>query len=66
LRETLRTVPIPLQNEDWDVVLDLQQVFTTCYDSGAYALDIDYHRPADPPLTPEDAAWAVGLLNPAE
>jgi hypothetical protein len=66
VREPLPTIPIPLRGDDPDVLLDLQHVFTTCYHSGAYALDLDYSAPPEPPLSPEDAGWAAGLLHPAE
>jgi len=63
LRQPLPRVAVPLGGEDPDVVLDLQAVITRCYDAGAYARTLDYRRDPDPPLTPEDAAWADALLR---
>jgi hypothetical protein len=32
------------------------------YERGRYYLAIDYSRPAEPPLSQEDAEWAKALL----
>lgn len=63
VRDPLPAVPIPLRGDEPDVVLDLQKVFTTCYDTGAYALDLDYSRPPEHALSPDDAQWAAQLLT---
>jgi hypothetical protein len=63
VREPLRPIPIPLRPEDDDVALDLPGVFTRAYDVGAYAVIVDYTQEPDPPLSPEDAAWADELLR---
>lgn len=62
LRERLPVVPIPLRATDRDVALDLQQLVDTCYERGRYA-SLDYRRPLNPPLAPEDAAWMEELLR---
>jgi hypothetical protein len=61
LRERLPVVNVPLRETDPDVALDLQLLIEKCYENGAYD-DLDYGREPDPPLEPEDAAWADALL----
>jgi Protein of unknown function (DUF4058) len=72
LRQRLPKIAIPLSPGDDPVVLDLQAVFERCYDAGPYARLSPYvGRTPEPPLSPEDAAWATqrlrerGLLPPA-
>ena len=63
LQQRLPRMHIPLREPDPDVGLDLQQVFTQCYDNGGYADLIDYRRPHSATLSPEEAAWLDGLLK---
>lgn len=63
VRQRLPRVRIPLRPPDADVVLDLPRLFTRCYDNGDYRAWIDYRAEPDPPLEPEDAAWADELLR---
>lgn len=63
LQERLPEIPVPLLPEDPEVTLDLQQVLNSMYDAFGYDLDIDYTRPPEVALSPEDAAWAQQLLN---
>jgi hypothetical protein len=62
LRDPLPNVGIPLRADDEDVVLHLGDVFTRCYDTGAYQYLVDYGRDPEPPLPADDAAWARDLL----
>jgi hypothetical protein len=64
LRQPLPRVPIPLRRTDADVGLDLQPLVERVYVAGAHD-DIDYSKPIDPPLLPDDAAWADELLRSA-
>jgi hypothetical protein len=64
LRIPLPRVPIPLRHSDADVGLDLQPLMERVYAAGGHD-DIDYSRPADPPLPDDDAAWADDLLRKA-
>lgn len=64
LRAALPSVPIPLRAGDADVWLDLQPLVSRVYLAGAYD-SLDYSRPADPPLTGDDDAWADALLRAA-
>ena len=54
---------VPLREPDPDVALDLQAVFTQCYDKGGYADLVDYRRKPPVALSPEEAAWVDGLLK---
>jgi hypothetical protein len=59
LRQALPTFGIPLHAADEDVALDLQSVIDQTYVEGRYTELIDYDRPCEPTLEPEDAAWAA-------
>ena len=64
LPDALPTVSIPLLPGDDPVPVNLQAVFTRCYETGPYAREIDYRqdRPI-PPLKPRRARWAKQLLT---
>ena len=64
LRHRLPTIPIPLDDDDPDVPLDLQAVFTTVYDRAGYDYGLAYRRPLEPPLAEGDLAWAQEILQP--
>lgn len=64
LPDSLPTVSIPLLPGDEPVAVDLQAVFTRCYDTGPYHREIDYrHDRPLPPLTPQRSRWAKQWLN---
>jgi hypothetical protein len=62
LRERLPAIRVPLRPTDADVVLDLQPLIDQCHERGRYHL-LNYRLPLEPPLPPEDAAWADQLLR---
>ena len=62
LRQPMPAIPIPLEPEDPDVVLDLQAVFNAVYDRAGYDYSLDYEGQVEPPLADADAQWAKGLL----
>jgi len=64
LREPLPVLSIPLRRDDAPVPLDLQELVAQAYTAGRYD-DIDYSLPPTPPLTVEDAEWAVAQVNAA-
>ena len=54
---------IPLLPGDPDVPLNLQSVFQRAYDAGPYRRAVAYGvDPIDPPLTPNQQAWADKIL----
>jgi hypothetical protein len=62
LRQALPSIPIPLEPEDPDVVLDLQATFTAVYDRACMDYSLDYEGEVEPPLSEADAQWAKSLL----
>jgi hypothetical protein len=64
LREPLPAISIPLRETDPSPRLDLQKVIDLCYRNGRYD-DLDYTRDPEPPLNPDDAAWAHSILQQA-
>lgn len=62
LRDRLPAIPIPLAEPDPDVLLDLQEVFTTTYDRAGYDYALNYRAPVRPPLTADEAVWVVERL----
>jgi hypothetical protein len=63
LRDPLPTIPVPLAGNDRPALLSLRDAFGRAYDLGGYAREVDYSRPAEPPLGASDAAWAEQLLQ---
>ncbi|HET90031.1 MAG TPA: DUF4058 family protein [Chloroflexi bacterium] len=63
LHQRLPVLGVPLRVPDPDAPLDLGAVFTRCYDNGGYGDRVDYRRPPSAFLTPQEAAWADGLLR---
>jgi len=64
LTDRLPQIPIPLKAPDADITLDLQAVLDRTYDGARYGNYI-YNETPDPPLTPEQAAWAKQFLPDA-
>lgn len=62
LREHLPRIHVPLAEGDDDLAVDMQAILTRCYDEGAYNRRLDYRAEPQPPLSPDDATWAHGLL----
>jgi hypothetical protein len=65
LRERLPAFRVPLRPTDADVTVDLQPLIDQCHERGRYHL-LNYRVVLEPPLLPEDAAWAEGLLRQHE
>jgi hypothetical protein len=61
----LPVIPVPLLADDPDVFLDIQLALNTVYDAFNYGLAIDYTRPPEVPLTPQDARWSAEQLRQA-
>lgn len=61
LPERLPIIPVPLRAPDRDATLDLQELLHRVHDAGRYAHYIDEARP-QPPLRPDEEAWAKGFV----
>lgn len=64
LRNMLPAIPIPLRDSDPEATLNLQEALDRAHDAGGYGNYI-YKGEPDPPLSPNDAAWAGELLKSA-
>ena len=64
LRSPLPAIPIPLRENEPQVWVALQPLIERVYVSGGHD-DIDYSKPAKPPLKGDDAKWADELLKGA-
>lgn len=65
-REPVPIVPVPLQDHDPDVPLDLGKALHAIYDRTAYDLRLDYTQtPPEPALAADDAPWVAELLQAA-
>ena len=64
VREPIPAVPLPLRAGDDEPEVDLQTALHNLFDRAGYDLAIDNYRLApEPPLEPDDAAWAGSLLR---
>ncbi len=63
LAQRLPVVRVPLRLDVPPVSVDLQTVFDRAYDVGNYDRRLRYTLPPDPPLTPEQQAWADAILR---
>ena len=63
--QPLPEVPVPLLPGDLVAKLDLQQALTNVYDASALKYMIDYSRPPEIPLSPEQAPWIDERLRAA-
>jgi hypothetical protein len=63
LADRLPAIGIPLDPGVPPVTVDLQPLLDRAYDTGRCADEIKYDLPPDPPLTPEQRAWADAVLR---
>ena len=63
LNQPLPTVPVPLLPGDAEVPMDVQQAFTSIYDSFGYDLVVNYTLAQHPPLSPDQAEWVKERLR---
>ncbi len=66
VRQPLPQIRIPLAGDDPDVPLDIRAALEQTYDAGSYRDRIDDHSACQPPLSPDDRAWADQLIQAAE
>jgi len=66
LADPLPVIGVPLLPRDGDISLDLQAVFTRCYETGPYGRRVVYD-PARivPPLSEEKTAWVQQVIQQA-
>ncbi len=65
LARRLPRFAIPLAPEDPDIGVDLQALFTRCWEEGPYPEVLFYDAPPPGPLTEEEAAWCETQLRNA-
>jgi hypothetical protein len=63
VRQRLPTVAVPLADGDPEAALDLQEALDRAHDQGQYRQWMSYAAPIEPPLRPDDEAWARDLLR---
>ncbi len=64
LNARLPVIPVPLHAPDPDARVDLQGLLDHVYEVFSYG-DFLYDRPPDPPLTQNEHAWSLSLLDRA-
>jgi hypothetical protein len=65
-RERLPVIPVPLDDPDPDVMLDLQPMIEAVYVRSRYARSINYSKALTPPLAAEDTEWLARQLAARE
>lgn len=63
VRQPIPPFPLPLRPRDQEPVVELGRLLHELYDRAGYDLRLDYSEEPEPPLRPQDAAWADELLR---
>ena len=63
LKERLPVIPIPLEPDESDAVIDLQQAFNQTYERGGYDYTLDYRREVSPSLDATERRWVAECLE---
>jgi hypothetical protein len=63
VRQPLPWIRVPLAGDDPDAQLDIGAALEQAYEAGSYRDRIRYNAPCEPPLDPEDQAWANELIR---
>jgi hypothetical protein len=63
LQQEIPSFFLPLQPEDTEPVINLQDLLHRLYDQGSYDLAIDYRTEPIPPISTPDAAWVDKVLR---
>lgn len=58
--------PLPLCQEEPDIIIDLQTILQEIYDEARYDLIIDYQQNITPPLSSQEIVWIDNLLKQKE
>jgi len=62
LRDRLPLVPVPLSENEPEVMLDLKACIDEAYDAGRYNVVLPYDRPLGAPWNADESAWAAGVV----
>ena len=63
IQESLPCIRVPLLEDMEDVLIDLQEVFNSTYDSGQFIEKIDYSKEPSTLFTDEEERWMDNLLR---
>jgi hypothetical protein len=63
LQDPMPAFPLPLRENEAELIVNLQGLIGDIYDQSGYDLVIDYGEAPLPPLSPEDAKWLVELMK---
>lgn len=63
LDSRLPVIAMPLLTNEPGIPVDLQPLLDRCYDSGRYGDRVVYTDPPPPPWSPQQQAWAEGVLR---
>lgn len=66
LPDSLPTLPVPLEENEPDVDIDLQAAFTTTYDRAGYDYSLHYEDEILPLLRKDEATWVASRLKSAK
>jgi hypothetical protein len=62
-RSPVPEIPVPLLKPDADLPLRLQPMIETTYQRSRYFRSIDYRKPLEPSLSPDEVAWLEQQLS---
>lgn len=62
LRDPAPSFPVPLRSGIDEIELDLGTILLGAYERGQFARSVNYDATPEPPLSPEDEAWARRAL----
>ena len=65
LADSLPALSVPLDRDVPPVAVALQPLLDRAYDNRVYRRQIRYSTPPEPPLNPDQRAWAEGILRAA-
>ena len=65
LEQSLPEIKVPLLPGDDDAAMNLQTALTAVYDENRFSSMIDYSKPPDVPLSPEQTIWLDDHLRAA-
>jgi hypothetical protein len=63
VRDAIPPFELPLRAGDDEPTVELGPLLGELYDTAGYDLRIDYRADPEPPLSPDDRAWAADLLR---